>query len=251
MAAAKTAARSSAADPEADPDPASWRMPAAVRIMAITAAATVANLYYNQPMLELIGRDLRIRAADLGLVPAATLLGYASGLLFLVPLGDRVDRRRLVLVQLVGVIVALLAAAASPDLPMLLGASLIVGLCSTAAQQLVPFAASLAPPAVRGRVVGIVVGAIMIGILMARTVGGVLSQFAGWRLVFVAAALAMCGSLALVRGCLPSSTPTTALSYGRLLGSLVPLVRRHATLREAMGSQMLLFGAFNACGFGR
>jgi predicted MFS family arabinose efflux permease len=223
------------------------QMPAfAIRVMAVTAGTTIANVFYNQPMLELIGHDLRVGSGGLGLIPAATLAGYAGGLLFLVPLGDRLDRKRLVLVQLVGALAALFAAAGAFNLVELLAAACVIGLCSTVTQQLVPFAASLAPVDERRRVVGTVVSAIMIGILLARAIGGLASQFLGWRAVFAGAALIMRGSFTLATVLLPPSRPTTSLSYPRLLGSLAPLVRRHPTLREAMLGQALLFGVFNA-----
>ncbi len=215
-------------------------------IMAITAGAGISNVFYVQSMVDLIGRSLAMPPAILGLVPASTIGGYSLGLFFLVPLGDRFDRRRLILLQLGAVIASLLIMASAPNATILLLGGLAVGICASFTQQIPPFASSLASPATRGRVVGTVVSAIMLGILLARTVSGVISEFFGWRMVFFAAAGLMALVWVLAYRRLPSSRRTTDLSYGRLLGSLWPLVRDHAVLREAMLLQVLVFGAFNA-----
>jgi predicted MFS family arabinose efflux permease len=215
-------------------------------IMAVTAGAGISNVFYVQSMVDVIGSSLAMRPAILGLVPASTIGGYALGLFFLVPLGDRFDRRQLILLQLGAVIASLLIMASAPNATTLLLGGLAVGVCASFTQQIPPFASSLASPATRGRVVGTVVSAIMLGILLARTVSGVVSEFLGWRAVFFAAAGVMALVGVLVYWRLPSSRRTTELSYGKLIGSLWPLVRDHAVLREAMLLQVLIFGGFNA-----
>jgi predicted MFS family arabinose efflux permease len=140
----------------------------------------------------------------------------------------------------------LLVMETAPDATMLLLGGLAVGISASFTQQIPPFASSLAPPAARGRVVGTVVSAIMLGILLARTVAGVTSEFFGWRTVFFAAAVLMTLVGFLVYWRLPSSRRSTDLPYSKLMGSLWPLVRDHAVLREAMLLQVLIFGAFNA-----
>ena len=215
-------------------------------IMAFTAGAGISNVFYVQSMVDVIGTSLGMSPAALGLVPASTIGGYALGLFFLVPLGDRFDRRQLILLQLGAVVVSLLVMATAPNATILLLGGLAVGISASFTQQIPPFASSLASPATRGRVVGTVVSAIMLGILLARTVSGVTSEFFGWRTVFFAAAILMTLVGILVYRRLPSSRRTTDLPYSKLMGSLWPLVRDHAVLREAMLLQALIFGAFNA-----
>src|SRR6185437_10633941 len=215
-------------------------------IMAFTAGAGISNVFYVQSMVDVIGTSLAMSPADLGLLPASTIGGYALGLFSLVPLGDRFDRRRLILLQLGAVVASLLVMATAPNATILLLGGLAVGISASFTQQIPPFASSLASPATRGRVVGIVVSAIMLGILLARTVSGLVSQFFGWRTVFFAAAILMTLVGILVYWRLPSSRRTTDLPYSKLMGSLWPLVRDHAVLREAMLLQVLIFGAFNA-----
>jgi predicted MFS family arabinose efflux permease len=215
-------------------------------IMAFTAGAGLSNVFYVQSMVDVIGASLAISPADLGLIPASTIGGYALGLLFLVPLGDRFDRKRLILLQLSAVVASLLVMATAQNVTVLLLGGLAVGISGSFTQQIPPFASSLASPTNRGRVLGTIVSAIMLGILLARTVSGVTSEFFGWRAVFYAAAVLMALVGVLVYWRLPSSRRTTDLPYSKLMRSLWPLVREHAVLREAMLSQGLIFGAFNA-----
>lgn len=215
-------------------------------IMAFTAGAGISNVFYVQSMVDVIGTSLAMSSAELGLVPASTIGGYALGLFFLVPLGDRFDRKRLILLQLTAVVASLLVMATAQNATILLVGGLAVGISASFTQQIPPFASSLASSATRGRVVGIVVSAIMLGILLARTVSGVTSELFGWRTVFFAAAVLMALVGILVYWRLPSSRRTTDLPYSKLMGSLWPLVRDHAVLREAMLLQALIFGAFNA-----
>ncbi|HEY4201184.1 MAG TPA: MFS transporter [Devosiaceae bacterium] len=215
-------------------------------IMAFTAGAGISNVFYVQSMVDVIGKSLAMSPADLGLVPASTIGGYSLGLFLLVPLGDRFDRKRLILLQLGAVVASLLVMAMAVNAMMFLIGGLAVGISASFTQQIPPFASSLAPPAARGRVVGTVVSAIMLGILLARTVSGLTSEFLGWRTVFFGAAALMAVVAILVYWRLPSSRRTTDLPYSRLMASLWPLVRDHGVLREAMLLQFLIFGAFNA-----
>ena len=214
--------------------------------MAFTAGAVVANIYFSQPMLPLIAADLHAPAGAIGLIPACNLAGFAAGLATLVPLGDRYDRKRIVLAQIASAALFATLAALAPNLPVLLAASLGLGFVSCAPQQMVPFAATLAAPFERGRAVGTVVSGIMLGLLMGRVVGGALSAVMGWRFVFGFAAAFMALAFALTTRILPNGKPTTDLSYGRLIASLWPLLREHAALRNAILTQTLLWIAFNA-----
>jgi predicted MFS family arabinose efflux permease len=213
---------------------------------AVIAGSVVANIYFFQPILPLIASDLGAPEASIGLIPGFTLAGFACGLAMLVPLGDSVQRKTLVLIQIALAAVFALAFGLAPNFPALLAAAFGLGVVSCVPQQLTPFAAALAPPEMRGRAVGIVVSGIMIGLLAGRTVGGALSAVIGWRDVFVIDSAFMVVLLAVAWRVLPSVKPATDLSYGRLLASLPGLVIRHPLLRRAMATQALAWIAFNA-----
>lgn len=217
-----------------------------VLLMATTAGVGVASLYYSQPMLGVLGPDLGAGERAVGFVPTLTQLGYALGILLLAPLGDRMDRRRIILAKTAALMLALLASGLAPDLAPLLAASLAVGLAATLAQDVVPAAATLAPEHQRGKVVGTVMTGLLLGILLSRVVSGLLAEHGGWRSVYLlaAAAMALLG-VALWRG-LPSFKPTTQLGYGALLGSMVQLWRSQPALRRAALAQGLLSVAFSA-----
>jgi predicted MFS family arabinose efflux permease len=163
-----------------------------------------------------------------------------------VPLGDRFDRKTLVLVQIGFAGMFALVASLAPRLPVLLAASFGLGLVSCVPQQLVPFAATMSPADERGRSVGTVVSGIMMGLLLGRTVGGALSSLSGWRPVFAAAAAFMAVMAGVAAYVLPHGRPSTNLPYGRLLASMWPLLRDHRALRRAMLTQALIWVAFNA-----
>lgn len=161
---------------------------ALVLIMALACGAAVANLYYAQPLLDTLAGAFGVSTGTTGLIVTFTQFGYALGLLFLVPLGDILNRRRLIVTIMLGTAAALALAAEAPNIEVFLAASLAVGVTSVVAQILVPFAASLAQDHNRGRVIGKVMSGLLLGILLARTVSGFLAEAAGWRAVFWAAA---------------------------------------------------------------
>ena len=220
--------------------------PARVVLMATGAGLAVASIYYSQPMLGVLAGDIHEDATAVGWMPTLTQLGYALGILLLAPLGDRIDRRRVILVKSVLLCAALMAMAVAPSVGWLLAASLLVGLMATLAQDIVPAAAALAPAARRGKVVGMVMTGLLLGILLSRVISGTVSEYWGWRAMFVAAAgsIALLGA-ALWRG-LPSFAPTTQLGYPRLLGTLASLWRQHGVLRRAAVAQGLLSLGFSA-----
>lgn len=212
--------------------------------LTLIAGGAVANIYYNQPLLGLLVSEFGERAAVL--VPTASLVGYGLGILGLVPLGDSLPRRSLIIWQLLGLSVALVAAGASPNLTILAAASLVVGVLASAAQQAVPFAAELAPDASRGRMVGQVMTGLLTGILLARTVSGLVGASFGWRAVFYAAAGVALAIAAVAAATLPRTAQTAPLRYRALMLSVLRLVRTQPVLRTASLSQALLFASFNA-----
>lgn len=215
-------------------------------VMAMSCGVAVANLYYNQPMLGLIARSFPRAAGWIGLIPTAPQIGYALGLFLLVPLGDLIDRRKLVLGQCAILAVALSAAAAAPSLFALAAALVATGAGASLAQQLIPFAAELAPASESGRVVGLMMSGLVTGILLARTVAGALGALAGWRIMFaIGAGLALVMAAALARA-LPASRPHVAVSWRRLMVSIGALIEESPTLRRATLIQAALFGAFSA-----
>jgi predicted MFS family arabinose efflux permease len=212
--------------------------------MAASAGLAVANIYYNQPMLGILEQELP--GSLTALVPTATQLGYAIGLFALVPLGDLIERRRLIITQFTLLAVMLIAAALAPSAAVLLIASFFLGMASTVAQQIVPFAAQLAEPGRRGAVVGTVMSGVLCGILLSRTLSGFVATHYGWRAMFwlgVPLALAAGGLMAFS---LPRSKPSVKISYVRLMTSIIHLWREFSELRIAALTQALLFGAFTA-----
>lgn len=217
-----------------------------VALLAGAAGLSVASLYYSQPMLGVLGPDIGASDRAVGAVPMLTQLGYALGIGLLAPLGDRYDRRRIILLKAAVLALALLVAGAAPGVGWLLGASLVIGLAATLAQDVVPAAATLAPEAHRGKVVGTVMTGLLGGILLSRVVSGFVAEHFGWRAVFIAAALSIVAVGAAVWRGLPRFKPTTHLAYGALLGSLAQLWRRHPALRRATLAQGLLSVGFSA-----
>ncbi|MGK6310468.1 MFS transporter [Variovorax sp. DT-64] len=215
-------------------------------LLATMAGLAVASLYYSQPMLGVLGAEIGASDRAIGLVPTLTQLGYALGIGLLAPLGDRYDRRRIILIKAGVLGAALLLTGVAPSIGVLLVLSLAVGLSATLAQDVVPAAATLAPEAHRGRAVGTVMTGLLLGVLLSRVASGFVAEHFGWRAVFVAAAasIALIGLAAWQR--LPRFQPTTQLAYRALLGSLATLWRRHPALRRAALAQGLLAVGFSA-----
>ena len=220
--------------------------PGRMALFAATAGVMVANLYYSQPLLADIGRSFGCDATQAGYLVTVVQLGYALGVLLLVPLGDRLDRRRLTSFMLAACVVGLLCAAASPTLVALGAASLLVGAAASATMVVVPYVASHAPEATRGRAIGQVMTGLLLGILLARTVSGAVADWAGWRWVYVLAAAAVGALWFALRRAMAPDPPREAVPYGTLLASLVTLVRNEPELRRRAFYALLGLGAFSA-----
>jgi predicted MFS family arabinose efflux permease len=221
----------------------SWGL---VYLLSLAAGLTVANIYYNQPLLAGLEKSFEASANEVGRIAVSTQLGYACGLLLLVPLGDALERRKLIIGSALGTSLVLLIVALSPTLSFMIVVSFFLGLISITPQLIVPYAAELAEPQNRGQIVGCIMGGLFIGILFSRVAGGFLGDLLGWRLVFAlgsAFTFILAGTLFSL---LPSQHPASRLSYSKLLASLFPLLKREPVLRRHAFMGALGFGAFSA-----
>ncbi len=216
-----------------------------VFLLSVACTMTAANLYYNQPLLADIGRAFSVSEGAVGFIATLAQLGYAAGLLFIVPLGDSFDRRNLLTLTLIAVTLSLLGAALAPSIGLLAVASFAIGATTIAPQIIVPFAASLAHPEQRGRVVGTVMSGLLIGILLARTVSGFVGAHFGWRAMYWVAAVLMVVLTVILRILLPKEERRTRVSYPQLLRSLWDLVRTEPVVRETSIFGGLVFAAFS------
>lgn len=216
-----------------------------VRLFAACCGVIVANLYYVQPLVALVAPDLGLSDRAASLVVSVTQIGYALGLLLLVPLGDILENRRNIVVATLLAAAGLVAAATAGRPGPFLAASLLVGLASVSVQMIVPLAAHLAPEASRGRVVGNVMGGLLAGILLARPAASLVASVAGWRAVFATGAVLMVGVAALAAATMPRRVPAHALPYPALLRSLVTLFLHTPLLRRRALYQASLFAAFS------
>lgn len=216
-----------------------------ITLYAIAAGAVVANLYYAQPLVGLIAPALHLPKPIASLLVTFTQLGYAAGLLLLVPLGDLLENRTLSIRLITGAGLALAIAAVSWSWPIFLAASLLIGLGSCAVQILVPMIATLTPDAMRGRVVGNVMGGLVLGILLARPIASLIAYEAGWRTVFGISAAGMAVLVLVLRTKLPRVTPKSDHHYGGLILSMFKLYATEPTLRRRAAYQCAAFGAFS------
>jgi len=214
--------------------------------MTVAAGICVANIYYNQPLLKDMARDLQVDERRIGLISVLTQSGYALGLFFLTPLGDKVPRKRLMLYLLVLLIASCLGMAAAKGLIAIYAMCLCVGAGSVIAQVILPMAAGMDPEN-KGKNVGIIFTGILTGILAARVVSGYVATWLNWRWVYgVSAGLVLLAGIGL-QVMLPNIKPAFEGSYIRLLGSVLQQVRRFSLLRETAALGALVFGTF--CSF--
>ena len=218
--------------------------PALILLMSVATGLAVASNYYAQPLLETIARNFSLSASSAGFIVTAAQLGYAVGLLFLVPLGDMFERRAMIVSMTLLAAGGMLITASSQSLSMMILGTALTGLFSVVAQILVPLAATLASPDKRGKVVGTIMSGLLLGILLARTVAGLLAGIGGWRTVYwVASVLMVVMALALWRG-LPKVKSETHLNYPQLLGSVFSLFIKDKLLRTRA-----LLGCFTFANF--
>ncbi|WP_213992940.1 MFS transporter [Sodalis sp. dw_96] len=214
-------------------------------VMALTAGLVVANNYYNQPLLATLAKSFHVTQQSASAVAALTQFGYALGMFLLLPLGDKIERRRLVTIMLALACMMLLLFARATDFRLLLVFAFLIGFTSIVPQILPPFAAKLAGPEKAGEAVGLVMAGLLLGILLSRFVSGQIGTWLGWQAVYYMAAVIMILLLFALRALLPAAKPTFNGNYISLLVSLAGLVRRHPVLRITSLAAALQFGAFS------
>lgn len=220
-------------------------MPAwTIFLMACACGLTIANIYYAQPLTRTIAPDVGLQPSLSSFIITLTQIGYCAGLLFLVPLGDRVEIRRLILATLMLASAGLFMAASAQTAFIFLGASLVIGVGSVAVQMIIPMAMHLSPPAIRGSVVGSITSGILTGIMLSRPLSGVVAHAFGWRAVFLGSGVAMLIQIAALRLLLPQHRTASTNSYLNLISSLWALLRDTPILRRRATYQAALFAAY-------
>lgn len=214
-------------------------------LLAASCGIIVANLYYAQTLVGPISAATGLSSAAAGFIVTITQIGYVLGLLFIVPLSDLVENRRLAIVSLIVVILALAAAAFVRNAALFLTASFFIGLGSVVAQILVPYATYLASEEQRGRVVGNVMSGLLLGIMFSRPLASFITSFWGWQAVFALSAVLITGLSVLLARVLPKRHPSPTMNYSELIGSLVSLLIQTPLLRRRALYQAFLFGAFS------
>jgi predicted MFS family arabinose efflux permease len=219
--------------------------PAVTFACAVACGVMVANLYFAQPLIALIAPDLHIGPGIAGAIVSLTMLGYAAGLLLVVPLADRIENRRLILATVGLTALSLAVLALAPSAATFLIAAMVMGLCASGCQVVVPFAASLAPHETRGATIGNVMSGLLTGIMLARPAASMIAEIAGWRAVFgVSAGLMVVLGLWLAR-VLPERRPTSGHGYGEILRSMGAILLRERRLQRRAVYQGLVFAIFN------
>lgn len=214
-------------------------------IMTIATGLAVANIYYNQPLLADISRDFKVSEGQGGMLAMLTQAGYAAGMLFTVPLGDMLERKKLIMFEFFMTIAALLLAAWSPDIHLLMIASFLIGAFSIIPQLIIPMAAHLSPEGQRGKTIGFVMTGLLIGILLSRTVSGYIGAHLGWRAMFLIAAALMIILWIALYFLLPEVQPQYSGSYKKLMKSLIQLVKEEPVLRISAIRGALCYACFS------
>lgn len=212
--------------------------------LSVIAALSVANLYYNQPLLNQISKDLAVSEFTANLIPMTTQLGYALGLLFIIPLGDLYERRTIITVNFLLLAFSMCAIAISPDIHYVLAASVITGICSVMPQIFIPIASQFSHPDHKARNVGILVSGLLTGILGSRVISGIVGEYWGWRTMYhIASALMIC-CLFIVRKTLPEMPSNFKGTYKGLMSSLLTLFASLPAIRIVSIRAALCFGSF-------
>ncbi len=214
--------------------------------MALACGLCIANVAYNQPLLGQISLSLNVSHREVGILPTVTQIGFASGVLFIAPLGDVLERRRLILIMLALVTVSLLATSIAPNMATLAVCGLAVGITSVISTLVLPFAVALSSPNQRGATVGAIAAAMLIGTLLSRTLSGAIGQWLGWRAVYLIAAGIMVALAMVMRALLPQSDPGKSMKYSDLMTSMASFVRAEPILRQATLNGMLLYASLSA-----
>jgi predicted MFS family arabinose efflux permease len=217
-----------------------------VFILALGTAASVATLYFNQPLLPLLGQAFHAEPKQIGFLVTLTQLGYAAGILALIPLGDIVNKKTLILAKLSALVLALIAVGLAGNLILLFVGHLAIGLVATAAQDFIPLAADLASDERRGQIIGSVMSGLLLGILASRTFAGVVADHFGWRSVYLVAAGLIALIAVIVARWVPSRPSPSHSSYGALMRSLLGIVQKHPALRFAVVTQGCMGAVFSA-----
>ena len=215
-------------------------------LMSSAVSATAANLFYSQPILPQIGKELSLTSDQLGAVLASGQIGYAAALLFLSPLGDTMPRRSIITILSVLLVASSLLASYAVNFSVLLIACFLVGLSANITQQLIPFAASLSTPENKAKVIGTIMTGLTVGILLSRTISGFVGEQLGWRAVFLMSALLAFVFGLLLFAFLPKNAPDNKIPYLKLVASMGSLIVKHATLRQSALTGGFWFAAFNA-----
>lgn len=215
-------------------------------VLAAATGLSVANIYYSQPLLGLIANAFHTSRGTAAITVTATQLGYAAGIVLLLPLGDLFENRKLTSRTLVVTALVLAGAVVAPNYSIFLILSILIGTTSVVAQILIPLAAHLAPEAERGQFVGRVMSGLLLGILLARTVASLLAGLWGWRSVYLISAVLMLGTAVALRTLLPTRTPDHKDSYRLLMRSILTLARTEPALRRRAAGQAMMFGAFSS-----
>jgi len=215
-------------------------------LMAVGAGLVVANNYYNQPLLNLIAETFQVKETAVSNIPLFTQIGYALGLLFIIPLGDKFPRKKLILIDFIAIVISLLAAALAPSLLVLTIASFFIGFSSVVPQLFVPMAAQLASEEKKGRAIGIVMSGLLIGILGSRFISGMVGEYLGWRAMYYIATGIMLIYWVLLKYKLPELAPDFKGTYAQLMKSILHYFRSESSVRLAAMRGGLGFAGFSA-----
>ncbi|ERK30640.1 MFS transporter [Clostridium intestinale] len=217
-----------------------------ILIMAITCGLTVANLYYIQPLLGDMAKSFNVHEVSVGSAAMLTQIGYAVGMIFILPLGDIKERKNLITIMLLFSVISLFTMAFSQNIYMLIISSFAVGFTSIIPQLIIPLAAQLSNPNERGKIIGTVMSGLLIGILVSRTISGLIGNYFGWRVVYIVASIIMIILTLVLRKVIPVTNPVSEVRYFDLLKSLPKLIKDEPILREASLNGALMFAAFSA-----